>query len=417
MNTDNLASPESHVYIPAGADTLFTEARLNACAVDIVNRIGSEQGATIDRGWACSYYGQIGERGKQQWVWYTVRESLIDRGVMEAGRSYIPGARAKRYKLTAEWAAKPKKRYPAPADETREQREGARPVPSWAAACLHAARFDLAAACSTLMLAAGVEGDKARELSAALDFNAIGEEIERAAGTAHAAQATDRMATLWRWRVDGNAWAFRDPSGHRLHTPITNLHRPLRAHLDFGALASSPALVEIDARNSQVVFLAAIAVRELGTADARAFAAVCYSGRFYEESFAAVYGREPSAAERDAWKAKVMGAWLYAEAHVQKNSKEGQAIGALWPNVHTWILERKRAGGVAALPCDMQRTEAGLWIDRLVPALEAARVPVFTIHDCAIVPADATDTALTIVRGLYSADGMEAQFSVAPIHA
>ena len=110
-----------------------------------------------------------------------------------------------------------------------------------------------------------------------------------------------------------------------------------------------------------------------------------------------------------------MGSWIYGETDVQANSAAGKALAELWPNVHAWIWHRKDKEGVSALPCKMQEEEATLWIDRLIPALESARIPVWTAHDCAIVPADMAEKTLEIVRALYDEMGMTVSLSAKPV--
>lgn len=412
MIEDTVTECVPAVYVPMGTAELFDDPRLSSAAVDVVDRLGDrdpgDPGVSINKVWATDRYGKIGPRGKQQLVWSVVKDGLIDRGVVEAGRSYVPGQRAKRYKLTEEWAQKPKVRRPAPISSPRHKGDGARPVPPWARYCLDMAKCDLSRAVYDHMVSYGVDTETARELSLEPDFNAIVSALAKSTDPQTCAVASREMVPLWRWQVDGVTWAFRDERGHRLHTPVTNLPSMWRPYLRFGGKAQSPGLVEIDAVNSQMVFAAALAVDALGTPDARAFADCCGAGLFYETTFSACYGRAPSPAERESWKRKIMGAWLYADIHVQRNSKEAAAVRSLWPSVDRWILERKVSEGESAVPCDMQQREAAIWVDRLIPALAERSIPVWTVHDCAIVPAEHAAIAEAEIRALYAAAGIRA---------
>jgi hypothetical protein len=408
---------------------------MRSAAIDLLDKVSSRpEGVHISAQWARDRFRTTGGRGKQSFVWDTLRKELTDTGVITEGRSYLPGVRAKRYKLSDSWAQRPRRRYPSSlSDRQYKARENdeALPIPSWALSCLHAATFDLEGAVTEILLAAGVDKDTADALAAECDFNKIADAVRAVTNEVYEAKATERMVALWRWQVDGHTWARRDRSGHRLHTAITSLannetprakrgapvdnsgrkHAKLRQFLSLGPLGDDDgALVEIDATNSQMVFLAKLAVDELGTDDAREFAEVCYAGRFYEESYFTVHGQCPTAAERSAWKGSVMGAWLYGEMGAQKHSKAGVALAARWPTVHNMIYQTKDEHDTAELPCRMQKLEAALWIDTLVPALASAKVPCLTIHDCVLVPASKADTARQIIERIYADAGMPAKF-------
>lgn len=521
MTEQSVSAPIKHVYIPEGSQHLFDDqpAAVQVAAREILAAITAKPGiqcnthGTGDKfEGAQKRYGRTGKRGAQQWVWYVVVDRLKTLGVIEVIAPAICGQQSKAYALTLEWSARPLVRVPD--DSARKsvpRRETAKPIPRWAAANLAAAVFDMAGAVRYRLGSLGIADDIAGDLAKSLDFNAIRDAVRahamakvpeserddivtikcgkrsvkltRAvhAGNAAAARFTSEFKPLWRWQIDTrddddtDARAWRDYSGYRLHSPITQLDSDLRQFLSFGGLdTADTGLVQIDAVNAQAVFLAALIARELPDSDdARRFLDTCGRGRFYEETFAAVHGREPSrstapdkrvkyrkprktpdpetgrmhtvvwGSERDAWKRRMMGAWLYAEADTQIVTKEGRAIGGvraddeddsdednqgsaefiggLWPDVHTFMLGRKlslvthddgtwRKEGARALPIAMQRAESSLWIDAIVPALERAGVPVWTIHDSAIVPAHRADEALAVIRAAYVDAGYVATF-------
>lgn len=521
MTKTSVAAPIKHVYVPEGTQNLFDDlpASVQAKALEILALITAKPGVQCNtHGTGGAFegaqkrYGRTGKRGEQQWVWYVVIDRLKSLGVVEVIEPAICGVQSKSYALTLEYVARPLVRVPDDsALKPVPQRETAKPIPRWAAACLAAATFDMAGAVRCRLSSLGIPEETATPLSASLDFNAIRDTIRahaeslvpaderddivtikrgkrsvkltraKHAGNAAAARFTSEFKPLWRWRVDAmdiddedtDARAWRDWSGFRLHSPITQIDSDLRPFLGFGGLdPADSGLVQIDAVNAQAVFLAALIVAEQPDSDdARRFLDTCGRGRFYEETFAALYGREPSrstepdkrvkyrkprktpdpetgrmysirwGSERDAWKRRMMGAWLYAHAATQQVTAEGIAIGGLpydadpededddggevvsglWPDVHAYMLRRKlswkrdedgvlRPGGARELPIAMQRAESALWIDAIVPALERAGVPVWTIHDSAIVPADRADEALAVIEAAYSDAGYIARF-------
>ena len=433
---DSLTDSTPHLYYPAGADALLPADPLsNAAAKDLISWVGTRAaGVPILSEKAQARYGRPGKRGPRVPLYNTVRDTLIGTGVIETDGSYKKHTRAKQYRLTAPWQGRRRVRAPAIFRDDGERKEGARPVPAWLEYNVKSAAYDIGAAHLYLLADVGVDPARALELVDACafpagdsaGFNAIGEEIERVTRARYAALpegdlregvikglmtvVNERLMSLWRWRVDHESWAYRDPSGYRLHTPITNMAHELRPFLGFGVLSDETELWEIDAKNSQPLLLATLAARELKTHDANDLAAICARGEFWEETYCAVHGRLPTPAERERWKPHLMATWLYGPVDAM-NGKEGKALKKNWPSVHDWIRARKMLSGVDALPCDMQAEESKLWIDTLGPELERLHIPVFTVHDAAIVPASKVDATLAAVRAIYAAAGIDVKLS------
>lgn len=223
------------------------------------------------------------------------------------------------------------------------------------------------------------------------------------------------LAHIWRWRVDGR-WSrrhagpcFRDPRGHRLHSAVTSLEGSLRRFLSF----NGERLMQIDCANSQMVILAgALLAAHPDAEDGHDFASVCAAGRFYEESHKVANGTDvdPTPAQRKVWKSASMGAFLYCEAYIQ-NRGLGLKLAQRWPTLHLYMTAEK-AGDSSKLPCKMQQREAAIWIDALAPELEAAGIPVVTVHDSALFPASRAAEVESIVRRLYRDAGLRAEFVV-----
>lgn len=419
---DTVTDSNPHIYIPAGADSLPLDPVAIAAACDLIDRVARRPtGVAIHAADAQKRYGRPGKhKGPRRYLFDVVCESLIGAGVVETDGGYKVKSHAKEYRLTEQWHNRRRVRAPAIYRKPAERGEGARPVPPWLRYCAESASYDMEGSHLYMLGDVGVDAATGRQLTDACcfgedpdgghtaGFNAIGEEIERVA-PALGSIVGDRMSSLWRWRVDRVSWAYRDPSGFRLHTPITNMAHELRPFLGFGRLSADTELWEIDAKNSQPVILATLAVQALDTPDARQLAEICAAGQFYEETYLAVYGRYPTKLEREAWKPKIMQTWLYGTVAAQNGSKEGKALARHWPTVHQWIIDKKKAGGVSALPCEMQAAESSIWIDALAPELERRRIPVFTVHDCVIVPASAVDDAHAAVAQVYADAGIVAK--------
>lgn len=143
-----------------------------------------------------------------------------------------------------------------------------------------------------------------------------------------------------------------------MHTAISSLPSELRQFIRFDGVAEP--LRSIDAANSQMVFIAAAALKASNdAADAVDFADTCARGEFYEECWRVLHGDEVMT-QRATFKGTAMGSWLYVRRGIQANSKLGEALAARWPSVHGYMLEQKTRG-TRDLPCLMQRLEAGVW--------------------------------------------------------
>ncbi|WP_434417769.1 hypothetical protein [Nannocystis pusilla] len=377
----------------------------------IARRSGEEdEGARIHAEESRRRYGRIGP--DKRWIFDIIRVDLVSRGIIRCTRWADKDRNQSRmYKLTAEWRDRPRRQYPTPIERETPRRPDTRETPPWARYCVEIATFDLAGMLREIMTFAGVSADKALELSAALNFNAIADEIERVAGSAAAVAATEHMAQVWRWRIDGQCKIGRDPNGERLHTPVTNLGGVWRAHLGFRGV---DGLVCIDARNSQMPLVASRAVADLGNAadeSTRDFVSVCAAGGFYEETYRECNGRPfADEGEREAWKSQIMKDWFYCSATHQARTAAGRVLAKRWPQIHAWLLAYKRAHGVTALPCAMQKWEASLWIDQLVPALAARSIPVLTVHDSVLVPADREAEVMELIKSIYATAEIRADF-------
>ena len=403
--------PEGVVEI---AETLRSKVhkRVGDAAIDLLDRIVDRPtGIPILRSSANERYGRFGKRGGQSYVWDKVRDELEAQRIIAQTSGYVVKLRAKKYALELSWRNRPRLRVENPIGP-RYPRESNCPIPTpiWLEDHIAGAQIDTIAATRFLLHEVGADTTTAQALAEHGDFNEIGRAVRAHAGLVAAHAVTDRLVPMYRWQRDGHTWTTRDPNGWRVHTPISNLPAELRPFLRFGAVAEP--LAEIDATNSQAVFLAAVAHRELACTETEEFADICGRGQFYEETYRVVYGVYPTREQRSGWKERIFETWLYANLGCQVGSPIGRSIGARFPTIHKWMGDIKRANGTAHLPCAMQRAEAHLWIDTLVPRLEMHGIPAFTVHDCIIVPESASRVSLGLIEALYDEHGMRARFGV-----
>lgn len=414
-------------------------------------------------------YGRPMVNGQRHWTWDLVSVDLFRRGIIELEASatstatYVPEASSMSYRLTARWrhvvgvelVERPAALWVAEPVNDPPTREDGSPVevPSFYDRCARDVGFDLEAAQRHILGTYGASEPETFEFAelerAILESTAppevladceasrrvrpIGEDPtkptwergrlidengefvkdersqrdDRPVEDIARGCALARLKHLQRWRVEGVCRLKRDRAGWRLHSPVTRLASELRQFLSF----NGEPLVGIDCKNSQMTLLATFALEvSNGARDAVEFAEVCGAGRFYEEAFTTVYGRHPSPEERNAFKRKSMGAWLYAHRGVQRNADLALKLAARWPSVHAAMLDAK-AKRTRDLPCAMQRREAHLWIDTLAPMLERIGCPGVTAHDSVYVPASRRDEVLTLLQSIYAVAGVRATFA------
>ena len=426
-----------------------------AAALDIIRRLTAvaQRGPEYVRWRATDQrkrYGQTTVNGRRIWVWDAVRDHLLGRRLpgmpelapiieTEDGGSYEVDKRSIAYRLREEWRERPRQRlkvgesiyHRRPQAEVPRRADGTSLSWSpWLDECLlKRTRFDFEAGIREICRRAGAECP-----ANTYDFDALEASYEAALKNSTQPREVLEEAELWRksddtrspgeivrdqaqgqtthlfaWLVDAgdDPWLpVRDHAGHRLHTPITCTAEYLRKYIE---LDGEP-VVSVDAVNSQMVFLADRALAALNTDDARDFAQVCAEGRFYEIAFELIHGRDfADPQERQRFKSKIMGAWLFVDAGVQHGSKEGQALARRWPNVHLWMLAQK-VKGTSTLPCDCQQREAAVWIDTIAPRLAALKLPCLTVHDSVLVPRSRAAEARAVVEQVYAEKGLRAKF-------
>lgn len=167
----------------------------------------------------------------------------------------------------------------------------------------------------------------------------------------------------------------------RLHTNFTVLRKDIRSNcLTLGG----ESVVEVDIRNSQPFFLAALiwsdpANRE--SSEIKRFVESASLGLIYDEVQEAGI-----TVSRDEAKTAVY-VVLFG-----RNGSSGPNVGfqSIYPEVYDWVVEFKRsAGDYRALSHRLQRMESDLIYGRVLPRVYEALpgVPLFTVHDSIVCPA------------------------------
>lgn len=463
------ARPMYPAHLPAGLLDVLASYSLpvfQAAALDLLDALGElndrQPYLRVNAKKAEARYGRVLVGGKRVWAWDVVSRDLFARGIIETEGGYVVEQRSMGYRLTATWREPAKVELvqrpvelwvPPLVDELPVREDGTLvEVPSWYATCHHRVGYDLEAAQRFVLATYGASEPPALDFAslqqaitvstapqkvlaaceAGRRLKPIGEDPtkptrergrlmdkdgqpvehsqrdERPVEDIARGRAIARLRMLQRWRVEGVCRLSRDHAGWRLHSPVARMARELRQFLHF----DGEPLVGIDCANSQMTLLARFALDATNdAADAVDFAEVCGQGRFYETAYELIYGRSPAdRQERDEFKPKIMGSWLYAHGVVQREGKAAQALAQRWPSVHSAMLAAK-GKKTRDLPCEMQRREARLWVDTLAPMLERINCPAVTAHDSVYVPKSREAEALTIIRSIYEVAGVRATFA------
>lgn len=236
-------------------------------------------------------------------------------------------------------------------------------------------------------------------------------------------RAQKGLASIWYWVRADEHWCLRDPAGRRLHTPVTSLLTELRPAL---RLCGSDRLVSLDLKCSQLVIAASWMKMDgrAATADAALWLDIAENGGkngrldLYQQTYAECHGGVvPDAKQRKAWKKALFQDWWYAREQVQGNSEIGKQLAAVFPEVHDWILGKKKAGEGekrkkrphAAFPIELQRRESAIFIDDLALRLKAAGIVAVTVHDSVVVREEDAETAESLMRDALASLGVRVQ--------
>lgn len=442
-----------NAHLPVGIRAVLPRygvLALDAAVLDVVHLLSVSLGEDYYHMSAVYFrnrYGRPRLPSGRVWAWDVVRDDLLDSGVIEGEENAQgtltyrvsvkgpdgkkSGGRAMSYRLTSAWRSLPRELVPRgagmvlpPPTRTPAIRDDGTlaVVHPWLESSLSLADYDYDAAVLQILATVGAVvpatldhasiqlaiavGNPSDEVLADCDLWRKSNDKRTPLAIARA-QALGQFDHIYRWRVEGLQWCYRDSAGHRLHSAVTCLASDLRKFLTIGG----EELVTVDCVNSQMIFIAEAARRAYPRPDCDGFYEMCAAGAYYEQTYLAVHGVLPTAEQRNRWKREIMKHWLFCNAHEQHNSLAGQALARRWPSVHLWMVSQKLENN-RDLPCAMQRRESSVWIDTIAPRFADAGIPLVTIHDSAMVPRSRADEALEIVKCVYHEAGLRAKFKV-----
>ena len=188
-------------------------------------------------------------------------------------------------------------------------------------------------------------------------------------------------------RIHNKDWFFTvDKTAGRVHNNVTNLAKIFRPFLSF----QSKRLMEIDISNSQPLLLNVLISRYLlrnfsayncGTnppyvpqnSDLRLYKEITEQGRFYEYMMNELGIDE----DRDSFKVRMFTKLFYGKVF---ESEERTAFRKIFPEVSE-IIDYYKKINYRDLAIELQRAEAEIIIDSIVPRLATEKIFALTIHD------------------------------------
>jgi hypothetical protein len=169
---------------------------------------------------------------------------------------------------------------------------------------------------------------------------------------------------------DGALFFGDDEKTGRVFHNVANCPREMRPYLRL----DGREMVEIDISNSQPMLLACL-YSDAHSAEAKRYRETVESGKFYEVLQAYTgYSRE------EAKKEFLRFAFFRAE----RVTRLGEAFKSLFPELRA-IMDEIKYGNHRKLSILLQKLEADLVINSVVPICEQKGIPVLTIHDSLMV--------------------------------
>jgi hypothetical protein len=213
-----------------------------------------------------------------------------------------------------------------------------------------------------------------------------------------------------------------DSTAGRVHNNITNLSRNLRPFLRY----NNEKLVEIDIANSQP-FLFNILINDYGTynnycpisvydtnsilsyvsnkkTDILIYRDNTSSGKFYEYLMDNLEIYE----DRSLFKVRFFKKVFYSKENLYYISEERKRFTELFPNV-SQIISYYKKDDYRNLAISLQRAEAEIMINKVIPKLAELGIYALTIHDSILTTPDNTET----VKGIILKE-FQNQYGLAP---
>lgn len=165
---------------------------------------------------------------------------------------------------------------------------------------------------------------------------------------------------------DKNWFFSADKNTGRVFHNVANLSKELRPFLRYGGAS----LAEVDVSNCQPMLLFSLYQGEQ-SAESERYKDIVENGRFYE-AIQAITGQD-----RKTTKKRFMS---FAFGKVEFENKVSKAFNILFPELARKINELK-AADYKQLSNTLQKLEADLIIQAVIPLCAAKKIPVVTIHD------------------------------------
>jgi hypothetical protein len=183
---------------------------------------------------------------------------------------------------------------------------------------------------------------------------------------------------------DGNLFWAKDRFAGRIFNNAANCPKGMRAHFRL----DGRLLAECDISNCQPTLMYWL-YKDKDSAEARRYKAIVESGAFYEAIM------DEAGLDRDETKLKFMS---FAFGDPRHENKVSRAFKALFPELLA-VINKEKQGGFSAFPIKLQKVEADLMIQTVVPLCKTKGIPILTVHDSAMTfPEFASEVAGMIQR-------------------
>lgn len=212
----------------------------------------------------------------------------------------------------------------------------------------------------------------------------------------------------WNCSIDmihSKDWFFVvDKTAGRVHNNITNLSKNFRPFLRF----NNQKLIEVDISNSQPILFNILINRYLfryvdycgisipyvpQNSDLRFYKELTEQGKFYEYVMKEFGINE----ERTLFKVRFFSKVFYSK---ENDNEERTMFRRLFPNVADIISYFKRVN-YKDLAIELQRVEADIMINTIVPKLAEKKIFVLTIHDSILTTPDNVELVQEIIKNEF----------------
>ncbi|WP_310394118.1 hypothetical protein [Hymenobacter sp.] len=190
----------------------------------------------------------------------------------------------------------------------------------------------------------------------------------------------------------------------RVFTTLTSLATPSRAFL-YHAQYPGEKLFNLDIRNSQPFLLNVLLQRRYQDqalpADAACYRRETAAGAFYNLAADAHGLQAEEYRARKEFKGKMFGSVFFCKTKHTEGSRLGQWFMANYPSVYA-LVRAGKAESYKHLAVELQRIEAGLVVDTVLPALHQRGIWAASIHDSVVVRERDVPVAEALLRAAFA---------------